>query len=497
MQLAGKAIADAVERDFLELADWPSDPRFLVLAGKGHNAGDALIAVRHLCANRPDAQVMIVWAEAKENAKPHVQQALSELEQVSIARFDQQVWSKDLAECLREIEYDVVFDGLLGLSFSQPLRTPYDQVIEWANQRERRFGMRIAVDLPSGIGDQAPRTAFRADFTYATGLPKTPMEDERNAEWVGRPKLLDLGFFKHGVEIPEVRGYWLDQDDALRQLQHLRPADGHKYTYGQVAVIAGSPQYPGAALMCMGGALRSGSGLVTGIVPNVLSSRLALALPEATWLPVASRPDGSLEAEVVRAVHMMASHRTRCVVMGPGLIADRNSLFNITRIVREVNLPQVLDASALTPEVIPAVLGRQPGSGPVILTPHPGELNRIFDRREGGVELGQILEFCQRYRLMMAVKGRITRVCDGQRVISIAAGGPVLSRGGTGDILAGMIGGLVAQDPENCLGAVLRAIAWHGAAGDALAHCKGQTASRTTELLDYLPVVLRQRTRRA
>lgn len=213
-------------------------------------------------------------------------------------------------------------------------------------------------------------------------------------------------------------------------------------------------------------------------------------------MPVAARPDGSLEVEAVRAAHMMASNRTKCIVMGPGLVADRNALFNITRIVREITLPLVLDASALTPEVVPAVLGRHPQAGPVILTPHPGELKRLLDRREDGFDPQQVSDFCARHRVILVLKGRITRIFDGESMIATAAGGPVLARGGTGDVLAGMIGGLVAQDPGNCRAAILRAVAWHGAAGDALATRFGQASPRTTELIDYLPMVLRERIRR-
>ena len=176
MKQAGRGIASAVQRDFLELRELPKYLRILVLVGKGKNGGDALIACGELLADHPRASATLLLLESKEEMRPLAQRALNQLEgRVRMHRPDLSQGAESMHAMLDEISegrgYDICFDGLLGMAFKAPLRDTARQLIEAINSYEA-IQLRAAVDLPSGKGDDCDETFFRADFTYTTGIPK-------------------------------------------------------------------------------------------------------------------------------------------------------------------------------------------------------------------------------------------------------------------------------------------------------------------------------------
>lgn len=225
-------------------------------------------------------------------------------------------------------------------------------------------------------------------------------------------------------------------------------------------------------------ALRSGAGLVTAFVPERLAPVFAARAPEAMWVGLPETPAGGLAlgglAEVLRG-----AERATALVIGPGLGREPETLSFAMGVVRASTAPLVIDADALQPEIVRA------GSAPRILTPHAGE----FDRIAGGADLRGL---CRAVRGTVAAKGPVTRVSSGRAVYHCLFGGPVLSRGGSGDILAGLAGGLLAQAPADPLGSACRACVWHGMAADQLARARGQAAVRTLELLEFLAPALRE-----
>jgi len=197
------------------------------------------------------------------------------------------------------------------------------------------------------------------------------------------------------------------------------------------------------------------------------------------WVAWPETPDGNLALE---GHHLLREkiERATSLVIGPGLGREAETLALVTDIVKGSPVPCVLDADALQPEIVRA------GSVARILTPHAGEFKRIA----GGVELR---EFATSSGATVVLKGPVTRVAGGDGALYHGFfGGPVLARGGSGDVLAGLTGGLLAQTPTDPLLAAARGVTWHGLAADALARAHGQTAVYTTQLLDFLPVALRE-----
>jgi NAD(P)H-hydrate epimerase len=230
-------------------------------------------------------------------------------------------------------------------------------------------------------------------------------------------------------------------------------------------------------MMSASAAARSGAGLITAFVPESLVAAYAARVPEVIWVGWPETPMGGLALE---GLHLLRERMERASVllMGPGVSREPETLALMEDLVKTATVPLVIDADALQPEIIRA------GSAPRILTPHAGE----FERIAGGATL---TDFSREAKAVTVLKGPLTRIGDGLAVYHSGHGGPVLARGGSGDILAGLIGGLLAQHPAEPLLAACRGVVWQGLAADLLARAHGQIAVQTTELLDYLAAALR------
>ena len=446
MQQAGRAVAEAVRCDFEEIGGFPADGRMLILVGKGHNGGDALLAAAALLECFEEAKAEIVFVFGERVLRPLAQRAWRNLSQTAGLRVA--VGHVDVAS------YDLCLDGVFGFQFRPPTDSSVAALIARVNLLSIR--LRAAVDLPSA-------GLFRANFSYATGSVKTPVIGQPCA---GRLRYLDLGFFS-GAEPGDSRVLTLA---LLAPLAGFRDSVSDKRSYGHVFVLGGSRNYPGAILMAVLSALRSGVGLVTAFVPESLVSSYAARAPEAMWVGWPETPEGSLALE---GLHLLREKiaRATALVLGPGLGREAETLALAAEVVKISTVPVVIDADALQPEVV--------GVGTVmrVLTPHAGEWARI-----AGVPMPNAT---------VVYKGPVTRVTAGTTVYHSFFGGPVLARGGSGDLLAGLTGGLLAQMPKDPTLAACRGVVWHGRAADLLARAHGSVAVSTTQLLDFLPAALR------
>ncbi|MFH1497209.1 MAG: NAD(P)H-hydrate dehydratase, partial [Verrucomicrobiota bacterium] len=428
MTRAGRALADAALRDMAEIGGFPREGgRVLVLAGKGHNAGDALIAAGRIAETNTNVRVDVLFAFGSRALRPLAARA----------------W-RDLAPRATVVDapdpagHDLVLEGVFGFQFRPPLPAAVADLLRMVNALPVR--MRVAVDLPAGL--DAP-DAFRADFTYATGIVKPPLLADLPA--AGRPRYLDLGFFPpaaqtkcHSLSDTSPAAPSGDRAKCHLMSDTLPGADGvltpgvlaplagwrdpraDKRTFGHVFIVGGSRAFPGAVLLNVLAALRSGAGLVTAFVPESLAAAFAARAPEAMWVGWPETPDGGLALE---GEHLLRERLARCsaLLIGSGLGREPETLAMVRSVVSLVETPLVLDADALQAEIVAA------GQAPRILTPHAGEFARI--------------EKMVTDDMVVVRKGPLTRVEHrGARRHSLA-GGPVLARGGSGDLLAGLIAG--------------------------------------------------------
>ncbi len=488
MQRAGQGIAHAILRDSAEIGGLRPAARLLVLAGKGHNGGDALLAARGLLAACPHSTATVLAVFGERTFRPLAARAWRELLETAPGRIEV-VSAHGLRERLAaEEEWDLCLDGILGLQFRLPLPAELANLLAALNEH-RSFGLRVAVDLPTGVGEENAPVAFRADFTYATGIVKEPVLHAVSAPWVGRLRYLDLGFF-NAAEPALVHQHVLT-GAVLDPLRELRPANCDKRTFGHLLVVAGSRTMPGAALMAVRSALRSGAGLVTAVVPEPFVPAFAAHAPEAMWIPAAETPDGAIALENLTALRPHLGRAT-AVLVGPGLGQERETQALVQGILSLAECPVVLDADALRPQVFDTLGVRE--NRPVVITPHLGEFLRLrgSETQRAAIENAELIDFAMERNVLAVLKGPVSRLTDGHAVWHSLAGGPVLARGGSGDILAGLVAGRLATAGEDApLVRVAQGLVWHGLAADHVARHQGPTSAVATDLLAHLAPALR------
>lgn len=492
VQKAGFGIAHGLIRDYPELRPMPDHLRILALIGKGHNGADALVACGELLAQFPRARVDLVLTAETGALKPITARALQELEgRVHLHSYSDR--TADSAYALIEGIASggiihICIDGLVGANCRPPLQPVLLSLVEAVNQFSR-IDLRAAVDLPSGIGDDSDKASFRPDFTYATGVAKKPLF--AGIAPCGRVRYVDLGFFQseQGQSIEEAEQILCPS--VLKSLNRFRQPDVDKRSFGHLFIVGGSAYMPGALLMAVEAAVRSSVGLVTAFAPQSVASALAAQLPEAMWVPWPETSNGTLNP---RALPLLFDRidSASAILVGPGLGRDRYTELLAQEVVKGVEVPVILDADALRARVVEVATKRKPEMGRVVITPHMGEFMRVAKIAEADYSPSTLIGFSQTYRVMTVLKTAMTRICDGEGILYNTTGGPVLSRGGSGDLLAGLIGGMVAQDSSCMQTAVARGLMLHGMAAQRLARDKGQAMVRTTQLLDYLPDVMRE-----
>ncbi len=442
--------------------------RILVLAGKGNNGADAFLAALH-CA-RAGTEIVAVFAEGGP-ARAQAQRAWAVRKQgVRIGI----VAAANLRQ-LAAHEFCLIFDGILGQGFRAPLSA---ELRRFLRDTDKLQGLRIAVDLPSGLGDDATGPAFRADLTVSIGCLKRPLLSPQAARFVGRLRVLDIG-----LPLGETEEACVTRA-ALAPLTRPRRARSDKRHQGRLLIVGGSERMPGAIIMNTAAALCSGAALVTTCLPESVRAKAAVAYPEAMWHGQRTGKDGSLAPMNLKELCPLLVDKD-VLLIGSGM--GEKAVKFIGALAGAAKSAVVLDADALRPAVIKAARSAEVR----VLLPHAGEFKRLSGRI-ASVAAARAYARCT--KTIVVLKGPLTCVTDGLRVIHIPFGGPVLARGGSGDLLAGIVASVLARRSElglTAFDAVVLATTWHARAADWLRDNHGEEAVRTTELLTGLSPVLR------
>jgi len=455
----------------------------LGLIGKGHNGGDALLSMEEMARVGSVGRIVLVLAESKAKLKPNTKRALDRLkERVSKDSLTVVVCGDEGDEWIGEIEklspdegFDLCIDGLIGMQFRPPIKSVSRRIIEYANS-VAGIRLRVAVDLPSGLGDESDDLSFKADVTFATGVLKTPLFNGGKGSSIGSIRYLDIGLF----DTPIKSDRRVLRESILNPLRKRRPAHVDKRFYGHLFILAGSREMPGALLMSVRSALQSGVGLVTVCAPESMVPALAPLVPEAMWVPWPESPSGGLSSnglDYIRTIQSSAS----AILVGPGMGDDPETINMLVELLKRWTGSIVIDADALQARVLYWV------QSICIATPHLGEFKRIAGLEGNVPNIERELQaFAKEHSIIVALKGPVTRIGDGEHLYLNTTGNSVLARGGSGDLLAGLTAGILAQSPQNALNAACKAVYWHGKAADLMASRQGQVTVRTTDLLEYL-----------
>ncbi|HEX5718043.1 MAG TPA: NAD(P)H-hydrate dehydratase [Thermoanaerobaculia bacterium] len=449
-----------------------------IFCGPGNNGGDGLAIARHLAVRGYEVQVFLVAGRRAMRGDAEVQLGICRRQGLAI----HEVADEDgVVEALEEArEADLIVDALFGTGLSKPLEGMFADLVQGLNDLPVPT---VSVDLPSGLNGSRSEPLgphIEADLTVTFAAPKIAHVFPPASESVGELVVTDLGIPPELVEEAEEEGGALHLlvGEELSGLLSERAPGTHKGDYGHVLIVAGSPGKAGAAILAARAAVRSGAGLVTAAVPESILGVVDLGSIESMTFPLRSL-DQVLEAAEGKSV----------LAMGPGLGQESETVEAIRRIALEVPLPLVLDADGIN-----AFAGRAAElagrSAETVLTPHPGELGRLLGISTSEVQrdrLAAVRRAAVEAEAVVVLKGHRTLVATpGGEVHVNTTGNPGMASGGTGDVLTGLIAGLLAQG-LGALDAARLGVYLHGLAGDLAAARTGEAALAAGDLLTYLP----------
>jgi ADP-dependent NAD(P)H-hydrate dehydratase / NAD(P)H-hydrate epimerase len=399
-----------------------------------------------------------------------------------------QTWSRT-APVLKQTS--LIIDAMLGTGLQRPVSGFYADVIASVNELHKPT---VAVDIPSVLSADHGRVLgphICATHTVTFALPKRGLLTYPAAAAVGALHVVDIGIPQAAVEAEGIDVAMLQETD-IRQVLPQRHPNAHKGSHGHVLVVAGSIGKSGAAVLASQAALRAGAGLVTLAVPAGLNQAMEAQLTEVMTLPVAESSDGGMAAAAIDTIEAFLPNAS-AMVIGPGLGIHPETTQLVQRLLQRATAPIVLDADGLNgvadhPQILQAC------QMPLVLTPHPGELGRLLKISPADIQANRLdvaLDFVRDTRVHLILKGAHTVIYtpDGHRWIN-CTGNAAMATAGTGDVLAGLVGALLAQGLSP-LQAVQCGVYLHGLAGDQVCARLGPTGLIATDLIHELPHAMR------
>ncbi len=483
MENAGLKVVQAV----LEKLSGIQGKTVTIFAGRGNNGGDGLVAARHLFNMGVDVKVLLLDSPDKVAGDAAVNLEIWR-------RMGQKVYTvtqKDDFNAVRLflVRTDVVVDAIYGTGFKGTVKEYVGRIIEAVNASEKPV---VAVDMPSGVEADSGKVngpCIRASLTVTFGLPKVGLLLEPGASYAGDLRVADISLPGPLLNDEQIKCHLID-GGLVRSWLPARPVSSHKGDYGRVLVVAGSRGMAGAACLTAEAAARAGAGLVTLAVPEGIYAPVASKLTEVMVVPVPQTGEGTLSGEAVPKIREMME-KADVLALGPGLSTNPETVEAVRKIISISHLPAVLDADGLNAFADQTDLLKNARSS-LVLTPHPGEMARLSGISTKAVQDDRL----QVARLwssdlgaVLVLKGARTIVAspDGTAYIN-TTGNPGMATGGSGDVLTGIIAGLMAQGIE-AAGAAAAGVYLHGMAGDAAAREKGMMGIVAGDILQALPTV--------
>ncbi len=476
MENAGAAVADHV------LSRHTAARRIVVLCGKGNNGGDGFVAARLLHEKGKTVRVILLADPVELRGDAAIM--LGKLPAPANAVHSSEELKSDRVRLA--LQADLYLDAILGTGFKPPVSGLYAEAIAIMNASQTLV---ISVDIPSGADADAMRpesgTIVRSDAVVTFTAPRPAHVFSSLTR--GSTYVADIGSPEEAI----VSSLQLNVITALdiAPLLAPRPADSNKGKYGHVLVIGGSEGKAGAAAMAGMSVLRSGAGLSTVATPKSVLATVAGFHPELMTEPLAETAAGAISESALTRLCELAKEKT-VLAIGPGLSRDAEAAATTRALVAKCKTPMVVDADGLN--AFEGHVEELSGKGrSVVITPHPGEMARLAGCTTAEVQadrLGIARKVAREHDLIVVLKGYRTLIvqADGEAWVN-TTGNPGMSTGGTGDILTGMVAGMMAQQLENVLLAVLGAVHLHGLAGDVMRESVGEHSLVATDLLRGLP----------
>jgi ADP-dependent NAD(P)H-hydrate dehydratase / NAD(P)H-hydrate epimerase len=472
------ASVDLMERAAMALTSWITkrftvQENFKIFTGQGNNGGDGLALAR------------LLWKKEYRNIRVFQLNATSQLSadaEINKQRLTREtginlVYLNSEAEFPPIAKEDILIDALFGTGLTRPLEGLAAQLVNHLNNSDTRHT--IAIDIPSGLYAEDNSTnshlhIVKATVTLTFQFPKLAFFFAGNYDYVGDWYVLDIGLHKEIIGSEPTIYHYITIDDVVQRMRPRRKFS-HKGSYGHALLVAGSYGMMGAAILAARATTRAGAGLVTTHVPKQGMETMHLSVPEALVSPDISDTHFSQHPSI---------ENYTAIGIGPGLGQNPVTKQGLMQLLDKVEVPIVIDADALN--LLAATdhwMDRLPGE--TILTPHPGEFERLFGSfTDNYIRLHYQLEFSKKYKCVVILKGAHTCITtpDGHAWFN-TTGNPGMAKGGSGDVLTGIILGLITQGYPIDDASIL-AVYLHGLAGDLASQQMGQHGMLPSDILD-------------
>jgi ADP-dependent NAD(P)H-hydrate dehydratase / NAD(P)H-hydrate epimerase len=469
MENAGSRVVDFLCETFAPL----HEHSVAIICGKGNNGGDGFVVARQLFTRKLCRELTVLELFDPESLTGD---ALANRRMLDACGCPVSREFKNEANFAT-----LVIDAVLGTGLTGPAHGPSLDGIRMINERFP-LARKVAVDIPSGLpSDETKPTGefVRADYTVTFTAPKRSQCLSPTYEFMGKLVVIPIESPSELYETNPSYRLSLTTPDDICHLFAKRPCNSNKGMYGHVLVIGGSFGKSGAPAMAGLGSYRSGAGLVTVAVPKEALPTVAGFRPELMTEPLQGPLSDLLKGMTVLAI-------------GPGLGTASETVRFVKQVYEEADLPAVVDADALN-----ALAGVLPETTKVrVLTPHPGEMGRLTGKSTQEVQADRLeisRDLAQRSGATVVLKGDRTIIAfpDGETWVN-PTGSPAMATGGTGDILTGMISGIIAQHPKDWKRAVVAAVWLHGRCGELAGSHWGEQAMLASDMLDFLPEAMNE-----
>ena len=473
MYNAGVACANLTEKAYLTLNE-----KVAVICGKGKNGGDGFVAAEHLRSKGYDVSVILACGQ------PVADDAVTMYGRMNGIPVTDWLTDKEKA-CEIIKNADVIIDSVFGFGFKGKADDSTAEIFAAVNKSKAKV---IAIDLPSGAECDTGAIngeCIKADLTLAISCRKPAHVLKPACFFCGKVKTVDIGLDESSVE----EEFFVLPKNFRPEFEKRNPLS-NKGDYGKVLSVCGSKKYPGAAFFAASGAVRIGAGLVTCAFPDAAYPAIAPKLNEPIMMSLPCCEEGFLARGALESL-IPAAEKSDCMLIGCGLGNTLGTSSVVEELLKETSCPTVIDADGINIisaniNMLEAVRGR------AVITPHPGEMARLLRLTVEQVQTNRILlakAVAKQFGIVVVLKGANTVVSDGEKVYINRTGNAGMARGGSGDLLAGIIAGLVAQGYQLMQAAMLGTFI-HGTCGDVAAKTISEAGMTPTDMIEILPRLL-------
>ena len=481
MENAGNAVFTTITDTYKDF----QQKSIFVFCGKGNNGGDGFVIARLLKENGAAPKIFIIGAldDIKMDARIHFNKLIA-------AGVEPVFFSEDFD--LSQFEPDIIIDALLGTGTRGPLEKDLLKAVEAINRWKEESGSHvIAVDIPSGLNGETGRvenTAVHADITVTIGLPKTGLLFGNGRQFTGTLHVADIGF---PDSLTADDKFALVEKTDIKKLFKPRKHDAYKYDFGKILVIAGSRGMSGASFLTAKAALRIGAGLVKVAIPKNVAHVIENALPEAMTLRMEETADGTLALENRTALFDYMDWAD-VIALGPGISQQSETLELVLELVKKLERPSVIDADAIIALAGQFDLIRSVRSE-IVFTPHLGEFAAFSQTLKDKILLDRVSQlklFSRKLNKTILLKGSPTVVAGShERIYVNPTGNPGMATAGSGDVLTGIIAGLLGQGLSSEEAAYAGAYI-HGFSGDLAKNKNTEMGLIASDIIDHIPGAL-------